>query len=78
MSINFKGCGATTLSTTDDEGLGFSDNTWYHLVAWRLGGRARIIVNSRWTGEATFRVACVFVHVQASVGNFCQSFCTLI
>ena len=47
------------VTTTDDEGLPYDDNTWHHLHATREGKHGYIILDNRWTGRLC--VKCVNV-----------------
>ena len=39
------------MTTTDDEGLKYSDNKWHHFVAKRVGTEGRLLLNDKWTGN---------------------------
>ena len=49
--IVFKGCGATRVSTTNDEGLPYDSNEWHHLIVRRTGRYAIMRINQEWMGD---------------------------
>ena len=44
------GC-SSIVTTTDDEGLPYNDNSWHHLYVIRNGKEGSIVMDGRWTGK---------------------------
>ena len=40
------------VTTTNDEGMPYSDYLWHHLNVTRTGFKGEIVVDEEWTGEA--------------------------
>ena len=50
-NVIFKGCGATKVSTSNDEGLEFNNKQRHHVLVRRTGRNAVIRVNDVWIGD---------------------------
>lgn len=60
-NVMFKGCGATRMSTTNDEGLPYNDNYWHHLIVRRTGRFAVMTIDQEWIGDVLWTQTILFL-----------------